>query len=227
MTRVQVLVAVLAAVLIVAVFYVLLFQPERNRLAEAEDEIAEEQAAQAELRREITELREVRDQAPEIDAEITAGEAVLPRAADVPGVLRQLQSAADESELVLESVTAAPPVELETGSPGLAAVQLGVELGGSYFQVIDFLRRVEDPTISVRGVTWESVSVAESDYPELAVVLTGTTYAVDPEVADPGQPLDDGPATAPPDEDEDDDVEVDVDVDVETNDDEDDDGGSP
>lgn len=180
MKRSQILLSALAAIMVVALFYVLLFQPSRDELATIEASIINEQATQQTLTTEINRLRAVREQAPEVEAQLVAAEAIVPREAGLPSALRQLQVAADESGVVLASVTTGRPALLEGETDGLSSVDTNVQLEGQYFQVVDFLRRLEDPTISPRGLDWNNATVArnEGEYPALQVILTGRLYAL-------------------------------------------------
>lgn len=220
MKRSQILLTALGAVLVVALFYVLLFQPARDDLADLESQIASERQTQAELQSEINRLRAVREEAPEVEAELAAAESIVPRDAALPAALRQLQSAADESGITLESVTTSRPQTIEEAPDGLSSITVSTNLLGGYFQLVDFLRRIEDPSISPRGVTWEDVTVSREDaYPDLQVTVTGSLYALiavppppetessDPEVDDGVDAGDDGDADV--------DVETDADVDPE------------
>ena len=178
MKRSQILLAALAAVLVIAVFYVLLFQPTREELAAIEVEVVAEQDEQVALTQEIARLQAVREQAPETEAELVAAEAIVPRDPALPAALRQLQLAADESGLVLQAVNTARPAALGDATDGLSTVNVDIQMVGEYFQVVDFLRRVEDPEIMPRGLTWSTASVARAaDYPDLTVSLVGSLYA--------------------------------------------------
>jgi Tfp pilus assembly protein PilO len=215
MKRSQVLLAGVGAVLLIVVFFVLLFQPARQDLAEVEERIAAEQATQQQLTAEIARLREVRSEAPEVEAQLAAGEAIIPRDPALPSALRQLQLAADESGIVLTAVTTARPTPaLDESTEGFSQIGINVQLEGGYFQLVDFLRRVEDPTITPRGLLWNQAALTIGEYPSLSVSLSGSLYAVIvgpvPPVAEEA-PDPDAEGGDPTNEEADVDVEVDVD----------------
>ena len=181
MNRMAWVVAALAAVAVIALFFVLVFQPAREDLAEVEEQIALEQAEQARLEGEIERLRLVRENAPGVEADLAAADAIVPRDPALPALVRQLQVAADESGISLLSVATARPNELaEPPEEGLSSIDLNTQVEGGYFQLIDFLRRIEDPAISPRGIIWLTASVIRVDesYPDLSVALSGRAYAV-------------------------------------------------
>ena len=181
MNRMAWVVAALGAVAVIALFFVLVFQPAREELAEVEEQIALEQAEQARLQGEIERLRLVREGAPGVEADLAAADAIVPRDPALPALVRQLQSAADESGITLTSVSTSRPVELETPPvEGLSSIAVSTQIEGGYFQIVDFLRRIEQPSITPRGLAWLDASVTRDDasYPDLSVALSGRAYAV-------------------------------------------------
>jgi Tfp pilus assembly protein PilO len=177
MTRTMVALSVLGAVLLTVVFWLLLWSPKQDELDQALVDIETVRSQQLQTEGRIRALEGVRERAPELEAEYVAGEAVLPRDASLPSALRQLQTAADEAGATLVSVSPGRPVPVDGGDPTLGQIPVNVELHAGYFQAVDFLRRMEDPTISPRGVTWSSLDMSIDDYPSLIVTLAGQLYA--------------------------------------------------
>lgn len=208
MTRIQLVLAGLAAVLVVVLFWLLLWSPQGDEIDEVRAEIEDVEQEQATTQSRIDSLRSVRDDAPELEALLAAGNSVLPRDTALPSMLRQLQTAADESGATLSSVSPGRPQPVEEGEEGLAALSLSAQMEGSYFQVVDFLRRVEQAEITPRGITWSDLTMSVSEYPELAVSLNGEMFALLPDAPPPSEE----PAE---DDDDDDDEDTDVDVEIE------------
>lgn len=175
MTRIQVLLSSLLALLIVLIFWFLLFTPQQDELAEVEEQIETELAQQETIRVRIAELRSVREGAPAAEAELAIGQSIIPSEPGLPAALRQLQQAADESGIVLRSITSARPAALND-ELGLARIALSVQLEGTYFQAVDFLRRVEDPAITPRAVLWSSFGISVAEHPELSINATGDLF---------------------------------------------------
>lgn len=213
MKRTTLLLLILAVVLVLVLWWMFVFTPRADELDRVEDEIAAVEQQQAATRSRIAQLEAVRDAAPQLQADLAAAESLLPRDTALPSALRQLQQAADDSGATLVSVAPSRPDPVE-GSDGLYVMNLNAEVRGSYFQIVDVLRRLEDPAISPRGILWDNAALNLDEYPELTSVLAGRMFAVLP------QP----PASEPepdPEVDADDDVDIDVeddadvDVDVE------------
>jgi hypothetical protein len=213
MKRSVLLLSGLGVVLVLALWWMLLWSPAQEELASVEASIEDVQAQQLVARSRITALEGVREQAPQLQAELAAGESVIPRDTSLPGAVRQLQQASEEAGLTMVSVAPARPEPVEGGPTGLYSMGLTSEVRGTYFQVIDMLRRLEDPAISPRGLDWNSTTITideEAGAPNLIVVLTGEMFALLP--APPADGVEDGepPAAAPS---EGDDAEADANAD--------------
>ena len=176
MTRIQLLLTIVVAFLLVALFYVVLWQPKADEIVAVQAEIESVEAEEQRVLLEIERLRGVREASVELEASLSAAGAVVPASTASPALLRQLQLAADEAGLDLQTVTFGRPSESAL-DPGLAEMTLNVAVQGSYFQMIDFLRRVEDPAIVPRGVLWGNASLSPSEYPVLNATLTGRAFA--------------------------------------------------
>lgn len=206
MTRVQIILSVLAAVLVVVLFWLLLWSPQQEELDGLRADIEDTQDQQRTLAAERDALRNVRDEAPGIEAELAAATSIVPSDPALPAALRQLQQAADEAQLVLQAVSPSRPTQVEGADEGVSAIDVNVQVIGTYFQVVDFLRRIEDPSISPRGLIWGNLTLAPEELPNLNASISGTMFAHLP--APPAdEPEDDEDAA-----DEDDDADVTVEV---------------
>jgi hypothetical protein len=184
MKRTTLLLLSLSLVLVLVGWFLLVWSPRSEAIAEAEVQIADVQAQQATTEARIETLRGVREQAPALQADLAAAESLLPRDTALPSALRQLQSAADASNANLVSVSPSKPEVIEGAAPGLYAMGVTAEVRGTYFQIVDTLRRLEDPAISPRGLLWSGTDITideEAGAPNLIVVLTGRMFAVLPE----------------------------------------------
>lgn len=177
MTRQLLLVSALGAVLVIAVWWLFLYSPGRAELAAVQDEIAAAQAEQASLQQRIAALEAVRARAPETEAAIAQLRAVVPDDPALPSALRQLVAAADDAGISIDSLATTRPEEREE-LVGLNSATVTLTATGSYFQLVDFLRRVEDPTITARGLKFDTLAVSTDEPPTLTISLTGQMYSV-------------------------------------------------
>lgn len=178
MSRTTTLLVALGAVITLVAWYLLLWSPRVDALELVEVDLQATLSEQAATQSRIGQLQQVREEAPDLQADLAAAAAVLPDETQLPSALRQLQQATDESGATLLSVAPGRPEAVEGATPGLYAVGLALELRGSYFQIVDTLRRLEDPTISPRGFLWDSVALGVGEeYPTLTVSLSGRMFS--------------------------------------------------
>jgi Tfp pilus assembly protein PilO len=212
MTRTHIALAALGAVLLVVLFWLLLWSPRSEEIGDLQAETENLETQQQQTRTRIAAMEAVREEAPEQEALLSAAHALLPRDPGLPAFLRQVQLAADEAGLTLTSVSPERPVadELEAGQSDLHRINVTMELEGRYFQIVDFLRRIEDPTITPRTMIWNAISIAgePEDHPVLQASLQGDLFAILPTTPAEGAP----PDTEDGDEDTDEDADVEVEV---------------
>ena len=178
MSRLQIVLTVLIGVLLVVIFWFLVYTPAQDEIEELETQIEQQQAQQAQLETQLERLRTVRSNAPEAESQLAFARSIVPDDPSLPSMLRQIQSAGDDAGVTLTVVTASRPAMIDE-EIGLAEMGLTVQVAGTYFQSVDFLRRLEDPTITPRGLLWESLSVARTaEYPELTLNLGGTIFTM-------------------------------------------------
>lgn len=210
MSRQNVLLAVLGFVLIVVLFYMFLFRPGQQEVADLQEQTRSTEEQQQQVRAQIQALEAIRAEAPEIEAAVAAARSVVPADPALPAAVRQLQVAADSAGVTLLNIGVSRPAEVEatasgdaTVPAGLAQIQVSLSLSGGYYQVVDFLRRIEDPVLTPRALLWSDLAVTQSDYPTLQVTANGSMFAILPAADLPEEG-----------DTESDDVDVDVDVDV-------------
>lgn len=177
MTRTQWALIALVAVLVSALWWLLLWQPVGEDITALREQVATTEAEVATQQQRAAQLREVRARSPEAEFELATADELVPAGAQLPSLLRQLQLAADDSGVRLESVTPTRPGAVAESVNGLATIQLSANATGSYFQIIDFARRLEDPEITSRGLVWQRSSFSVEDYPTLTVAVTLEAFA--------------------------------------------------
>lgn len=194
--------AVLAALVLTAGWWYLLYDPKLEEEDQIVAETAELETQEAQMRAEIAELERVRDNEMAVRAELARMEEHIPDGVAQPTALAELQDAADRAGVEIETLSFGEPVAVEEGpSTGdeettLAEVTVAMTVEGGYFQLVDLLRRVE--VDAPRAVLVDSVAVAEETeegFPGLSTSWTGKVFAVvdvaaavEPDVGDPAAP---------------------------------------
>ena len=196
MNRPIAMLGVLGLLLLLIAFYFLGWRPKSEQIEELGVQRDLVVAQTRELEQQAQELEQIRQTAPDIEAQIVAAESVIPRDLSLPSAVRQLQTAADEAGVELVAITPERPESLgSTETPGLVTIAVALQFDGGYFQTIDFLRRIEDPAITPRGFVWQTLSASPSEYPELNVNVAGAMFAVLPEP--PAPPPEPGASPSP------------------------------
>lgn len=186
MNRQATLLGVLAAVLVAALWWFFLYSPGNEELAQLEGDIDAAQAEQASLEQRIASLEMVRSRAPETEAAIATVRSFVPDDPALPGALRQIQASADDAGIDITAIATARPTPVDDATAeGLHVAGVTLTVEGSYFQLVDFLRRVEDPEITARGITFSNLSISTAEYPTLTASIGGEMFAVLDPVPEP------------------------------------------
>ena len=178
MNRQTLLLSLLALILIGALWWLFLYSPGRETLAGVEEDIAAAETERITLGTRIAQLEAVRATAPETEALIAQLGSIVPSEPALAGAIRQIEGAAEDAGVRVVSLSTSRPTEIADVAPGLHRMAVSMTLSGSYFQLVDFMRRLEDPTITARGITFASMSLTASEYPELTAAVNGSMFAV-------------------------------------------------
>lgn len=188
--------AIAACVLLAAAFFFLAWQPKDDEQTALEDETAQLEREASSLRNEIAALEEIKANEVQIRATIAKISEYVPESPAQGEVMRQLQDAADAAGVTVESMQFGEPQRVEeapdTGEPGtvLASIDSSFNLVGEYFQIVDFMRRIE---VDVpRAVLIRQLSLSEGGeegFPTLSGSWSGDLFAVVPtsEALEPGE----------------------------------------
>jgi len=165
MNRKVLLIAAGGAVALVAAWSLLLWSPQSSRLDDAK--VREEEAADAnaalELR--IDRLRDLRERRPELEADLVALQGAVPAGPELDAFLLDADAAADGAGVEITSITpskpstgaadatastttttTAPAATGDTATAGSppSAITVALDATGGYFQVLDFINRLDD-----------------------------------------------------------------------------------
>jgi Tfp pilus assembly protein PilO len=188
--RNELLLAGIGALLVLVAATMLLVRPTRQATAEARAErdtaIGDSQA----LRDQIRALEALKPKEAELRAKANLAKAEFPATPALPALVDALQDAASLSGVDLGTVAPSTPAVSAT-SPLLAEITTTVNVSGGYFEIQDFLVRLENLVkgtepgrIEPRSVLIESVNLASSD--ESA---TGDSAAGAPDASTSGDQL--------------------------------------
>lgn len=201
MNRRALLIGVAGALALLVLWYVVLWSPTASKLDDARErkQTAEEQASQ--LRSQIQRLRQSQNNQAQQQAKLTAQRASIPDTPKLGEFILDVNDAAVKSGIDFISVApsvptaaAAAPAAATTATTvatagtttaaptGPAEIKLALQIQGGYFQVLDFLNRLD---ALPRLVVTDSLNVTADNTPtaRLTVAVTARifTRAVPPE----------------------------------------------
>jgi len=169
MNRKVLLIAAAGAVALVAAWFLVLWSPQSSKLdgAQEREEAAADANSALELR--IDRLRDLRARRPELEADLVSLQAAVPASPELDSFLLDADAAAERAGVDITSITPAKPAagateettpattpttaagaeatgttgEAATGAPP-SAITVALDASGGYFQVLDFINRLDD-----------------------------------------------------------------------------------
>jgi len=190
------IIAAVAAVLVVVVWYVALWSPRSSDLDEARDrkEAAEQQNRDLETR--IDRLRAEQRREPELRAAAEKLRTAIPDQPNLAQFILDANDAAVRAGIDFISIAPSPPAAptaaatTATTFAGAAAtgerpaeIALALQIQGGYFQVIDFLNRLNDLS---RIVVLDGVNLSADTSARLSASLTARMFVQPEAVVVPG-----------------------------------------
>lgn len=153
MSRRAALAGVAGAVVVVLAWWFLLWSPQRSRIADARDrrEAAEDQAASLELQ--LRRLRDLAAREAVVRSRLERLRVAIPDQPNLAQFILEANEAAERSGIEFLSITPTPPAapaRPQGGQQGAQAggppgeIRLSMTITGGYFQVLDFVNRLDD-----------------------------------------------------------------------------------
>jgi Tfp pilus assembly protein PilO len=175
------IIAAAAGVLVSVLVAAGLILPKMGQVKKVQDQVTTAQAQTAKLTLQVNQLEDLASQASKIRAQLKALNIQVPPSADLPGLIRDLNNAADQAAVDLSVITPGSPAAA-TSNP-VSVVPLQLTINGGYFSVEEFLYRLEtlNRTAKVSAVTLTPNSAgsqnAGSTVPSTAPSLTAVIMA--------------------------------------------------
>jgi Tfp pilus assembly protein PilO len=177
------------AVVLLAVFFLVL--PKRSQVSEAKAELETVQQQTVQLRAQLASLTAARENAPEARQEIRQVDNQLPPTMDEPGLLRLLKNSVERSGIEFADISVANPTPGVTGT--FSTVPVSVSLEGTYFSLASFLNKIETLPRSAKVLTGAiSVATSSSTELELSMQISMELYTSDLSAGPGSEP---GPTT--------------------------------
>ena len=191
------IVGAVVAVVVVALYWFFLLSPLRAKITETEAQVGEAQTQLLTMQSKLAQMTQSQDEAKKNEARLLELSKMLPDEDEVPSLLLQIQDLATESGIAFMTMT--PAKSVPAGS--YETVPLSLQFEGTFFDVNDFLYRVEQLAAAPgRLLSVESLTLAPLGTPTvgvsppLNVSINMLAYKSVPAAA----PAADGSGTVPP-----------------------------
>lgn len=206
-----------AALAILVLWYLVLWSPRKAELTDARDERAKAESARQELATRVTRLRASQKDEPIKRAQVEALRTTIPDDPNLAAFILDTNDAAAKAGIDWLSVSPKEPTAVDPRAAAIAAapvttkgtgttapavpaasrypaeIGLNLQITGGYFQVLDFLNRLNDMP---RLVVTDTLNIASDEQAKLTVSVQGRMFVrtVPPGFGDVPA---DSPATAP------------------------------
>jgi hypothetical protein len=165
--QVELVLAIVGMVLIAGAGWFLLIRPQTDQAMADADREALALATADTLRNEIAERRELQRQAGALEQRVQALDKLFPSRPQVAELTEALQTVADQTSVELLAIQPGGPTRGADGDK-LARVPVQLSVRGGYFQLADFLNRLE---------TLTPTNAAETGPTSRAVLVTTVTLS--------------------------------------------------
>jgi Tfp pilus assembly protein PilO len=140
-SKIRMLLIALAVVVIAVLAWFFLLDPLRGDIAAVDAQIEQEQARLSEAQIKLAQAEATREEGRRNQARLLELAKMMPTSEEVPSLLLQIQDLADQSGIEFVAITPGDPQESE--SADYRVLPLDLEFNGTFFDVSDFIYRVE------------------------------------------------------------------------------------
>jgi Tfp pilus assembly protein PilO len=152
------LIGVGSALLVLLIWYFLLWSPRGKSIDEAKKRQATFESQAQDLRAELSRLQEAKRTEAATRAQIDALRQAIPDEPNLAQFILDTNDAASRSGIDFLSISPTPPAPPATGAGAAPSpIALNISITGGYFQVLDFVNRLNDLT---RIVVIDGVSIS-------------------------------------------------------------------
>jgi Tfp pilus assembly protein PilO len=133
------MVGVLAAVLVLALWWTVLLKPTRAKASKVRSDTEVQQQKLDPLQTQLATAQRDAAHAAEFKAELDSLQKAMPGSPALAAFIRDANAIASAASVSWQSVTHGPPTP---GVDGVLSISLGIQVQGSYAQVVDYLTRL-------------------------------------------------------------------------------------
>ncbi len=198
MKRTTLIAFIAGGIVIVLLWYFLLFAPTSKKLNDTRDDVSSAESQKQELQNTIRRLKALSRNATQQAASLRTLRAAIPPNPDLGAFILAANDIATQSGIDFLSISPSPPAANTSGGPK-TVIAVSIQVNGGFFEVLDYLNRLEDldrlvlidtVNISAGGegaATGDASSstATSGGAPDLSVTLTGRMFTDAEPPADP------------------------------------------
>lgn len=176
MKRPLITLMLLAAFALIFGWNAVLLAPRESEANDVREEVAAAKAEEQALRASLAELRRLAGDSEAREDQLARFTRLIPPEPDLAGFIRTMNDVATSSQVDWSSLTPAAPTTGVGGAP--ATVGLSIKVDGTFFQLLDYLRRIENLERLVVIDAVDMAAVPATGGPsKLTLNLQGRTFA--------------------------------------------------
>lgn len=174
-TKRQLIFAGIGAALVTVLFFVFALKPKLTEIAEVRADVESAVDRESSLRAELGRLTQLQKSEPQTRAKLATLKGFLPSVPDLPGFIRQAQTAANKAGVDLKSIAPSPPADIESAN-GVQSLNATLTVSGGFHRIEELLSRLEglQRVVEVRTLSLSPVADPISG----GVILDGTITLV-------------------------------------------------
>ena len=170
------------AVLTILVLLVMVM-PKMSAVKDQQKQLDASIASGQQLAAQVGELRDAKNQAPQVKREIKKLELSIPDTTQLPRLFRQVQRVADDAAVDFVQISPGSPTPLT----GYSSIPTQITATGSYFAVTEFLYNLEKLPRAVKITNW-TMGPGPNGLPQLTMNLSTEVYTTDTSAGPGSQP---------------------------------------
>ncbi|MHB1412666.1 MAG: type IV pilus inner membrane component PilO [Thermoleophilia bacterium] len=179
-----ILIGLVVVVLLVA-WYFLLISPKRDENATLQSNISSENAKLQDNKKKLATIDQQRKAAQQTEGDLIKLDKLIPTDSQLPSLMIELQQTATDAGVSFMDIKPGAPV---AGTPGATIIPLSLKIEGGFFDVNDFLYRVEnyarmegsDVNVSGRLINVVTFKIGEPDVSGFKFPSVSSTGQVTP-----------------------------------------------
>lgn len=169
--RARLILVTIGVLVFCLLLYMFVIRPRQEELTKVEGQVDTALTEQEQLEQQLAVLRDLQDRAPDLQADLEEIRGLVPKSAEIPNFIFQVQEAGNLSGVEVVQIQPELPKQPPEGA-ALAEVRTVIRAHGGYFAIQDFVRRLYDLD---RALRIDNITLGEPGAGDTAGTTEGTT----------------------------------------------------